>query len=368
MFFSTFWNIVFWWFLAFWHKAFFRVWFTTNILNVVLGHLTSMPLSFVPNERIVNLLCDIKVGDENDEIDQLSSTEDGNETSSVCAHKKQENLGKVFMFRFGKQFANKGILDPWIKEHCTRATFQAERGDKEGYLHWQMTVELKTRKRWTWFKHHFLNGVYAERVRNEEASFDYANKFETRIEGPYQYPAPIEMPTDYFREEHCIPFEWQVDLEHKLRGPADGRTVFWFWSDEGLSGKTIFARHLLLSVPGMQYCKGFKRDVFMTLNTSTRGVIINFARGDYFNEHTMTMLEDLKDGLIFSSKYESRAMIVDRLHIVVFANEPPNTLCRNALSGDRLIIEETGATARHRRVQEIQWEIEAGMYGDDYTG
>jgi len=288
------------------------------------------------------LKVDVEKVDKIDQIDQDRSPEDGNETSSGGVNKKQENLGKVFMFRFSYHLANKVILDPWIKEHCTRATFQGERGEEDGYLHWQMTVELKKRKRWTWFKHHFLNGVYASRIRNEDASFDYTNKLETRIEGPYQYPEPVLMPRNFFLEDHCVRFNWQAELEDILRSPVDRRVIHWYWSKQGQTGKTIFARHLLLTIPNIQYVKGFRRDVFMTLTNSTQGVIINLARGDHISANLMSMLEDLKDGLLFSSKYESKALILDPLHVIIFANEEPSDECRIVMSEDRLHVVNVG--------------------------
>lgn len=264
----------------------------------------------------------------------MDHAEDGNESSSAQPTKKRDALKRIYMFRFSYHKANKAVLDPWIQQHCKRATFQGECGET-GYYHWQMTVELKERKRFTFFKHHFLPGVYVEIVRNEDASFDYTNKEESRIEGPYQYPEPVKMPTNFFYQMHCIRKKWQAEIETRLWGDLDMRGINWYWSEAGEVGKTLFARHCLLTIPGLQYIKGAKKDCFHTLSSGTRGVIINLARGEKITKNMCQMLEDLKDGIIFSTKYESKQLIIDPLHVVVFANSFPDEDMQKELSADR---------------------------------
>jgi len=46
-------------------------------------------------------------------------------------------------------------------------------------------------------------------------------------------------------------------------------------------------------------------------------------------------MEELKDGVLFSGKYESKTKIYDIPHVIVFANFLPK---ENALSKDRLKI------------------------------
>jgi len=217
------------------------------------------------------------------------------------------------------------LLESTLMPISVRYRFQAEVG-KEGTPHLQGSIELKKKMRWTEFK--LPKGIHWERTRNIEAAMDYCMKSETAIGERYIYPRPIDT--------HVLWCSWQVWLYDFMKSKPDNRSIYWLWSPQGKLGKTQFVR----------YCVGQQQALFCT--GGARRDIENLAYHSDFDMYTTmffsiprngvkavsyTAFETLKDGMVCNMKSHTNApRIFNPPHVIVFANEPPDTA---ALSSDR---------------------------------
>lgn len=259
---------------------------------------------------------------------------DGNTKSPNSAKKKPREAGKIHWFLtliwpHGSNLSYVRELERWLKLHVTRYTMQLERGEETGYEHMHMQITTKTKKRFEWFKTHLSRVVNCEVTRNIEAAFGYCMKEETRIAGPWVYPEPplpgVRDPLAYIPLKH-----WQAEIKQIIDGDVCPRTIYWYYDPIGGTGKTHFGRHLMIHYDIAFFQGGKKAD----MAHSWRGekiCLFNFSR-ETEGHVSYDTLESLKDGLIFSGKYESGVKFYEQPHVIVFANWPPNL---DALSHDR---------------------------------
>lgn len=132
--------------------------------------------------------------------------------------------------------------------------------------------------------------------------------------------------------EYHVLNDWQQDLNQILNRVPDRRTVYFVVDYEGGKGKTWFAQY---------YCElhdnaiilepGKKADMAYALPDICRTLFINCTREqvEFLN---YSFLESCKDGMVFSTKYESRVKRYNAMHVVVMMNQDPDM---NKLSADR---------------------------------
>lgn len=120
---------------------------------------------------------------------------------------------------------------------------------------------------------------------------------------------------------------WQQDVLDFVAAPPDSRTIRWIYETTGNVGKSFLAKYLACR-DGTIISAGKATDVFHQLNTAIESgiqpklVILDVPRvvGDYVSYQA---LEKLKDGCIFSSKYEGGKCIFPNLHVIAFSNQRP---------------------------------------------
>lgn len=230
-----------------------------------------------------------------------------------------------------------GDLIGRLKTMCSEVAGQVEEGTSETkYRHWQLTFRCNKRTRFTTLKMHVFSGdTHIEEVRNPDASFNYTTKSDTRVEGPFIWPEPIKKKIDLLRHEHCVIKKWQHDLLEEINGEPSMRGVIWIWEPDGCMGKSRLTRHISMTGERVFVGKGKKSDIYFALDHNVRTIIIDLPRPDfhkYVNDGLYTMLEEIKDGCVFSGKYESGVKWLDPVHVIVFANQPPDT---SVLSADK---------------------------------
>lgn len=123
---------------------------------------------------------------------------------------------------------------------------------------------------------------------------------------------------------------WQRQLVDELSGQPNDRTIIWYVDEDGGAGKTYLSKYLQQE-HGAHYFRAAKSaDMAHYLNVAP---IYIFDLPRAVEEHPpYPFLEALKDGLVFSSKYQSHMKKVPLAHLVVFANWHPET---RFLSKDR---------------------------------
>lgn len=130
---------------------------------------------------------------------------------------------------------------------------------------------------------------------------------------------------------------WQLALRNELLAPAEDRCIIFYVDEEGGNGKSWFQRVFISMNPDeVQLLSSGKRDdVAFAVDESKSIFLFNIARGqmEFLN---YSVLEMLKDRMVFSTKYKSGMKILHKIpHVVVFCNETPNM---EKMTADRYII------------------------------
>lgn len=269
--------------------------------------------------------------------------EGGNTVIPSSSVKKQGNQCKNWVFTKKIRGGVEGIepealeLKKLLFTFSKNFVFQAERGET-GYLHFQGRMTLNEKLRLTALKKIFDNEAHLEPEKDTLASIDYCTKVDTRIAGPWTEKAILRNTLQY---EQLYP--WQKNVVDFCKNYADDRTVNWFWEENGKVGKSALARYFIDNYNECLYVDGGrKEDIAQYVATSgirnwdNPVMLFNIPRQK--TTISYSAIEALKDGMIFSPKYESGMIRFNSPHIIVFANFAPDEKQMSFMSADRWII------------------------------
>lgn len=169
----------------------------------------------------------------------------------------------------------------------------------------------------------------------------YCTKTATEISGTLPYDSALVLPTIY---------GWQLGALKIATAPPDPRAIHWYWESEGSMGKSTFVRYLcILSktdesirplVVGGKAADMKHGIVSMKERTGLYPTVILLdvprTSMDYLS---YTGIEEVKNGVFFSQKYESAMVVMPYPTIIVFANEEP---CYGKMSQDRWRVNKIG--------------------------
>jgi hypothetical protein len=131
--------------------------------------------------------------------------------------------------------------------------------------------------------------------------------------------------------------DWQIELNNELSDEGTDRPVVFYVDPEGGNGKSYFQRWFLTNYPDrcQLLAPGKRDDLAHAIDVSKSVFLFNVPRGSMeFLQYGV--LEQLKDRVIFSPKYESTTkVILQKTHVVVFCNEEPDL---TKMSADRYVI------------------------------
>lgn len=224
-----------------------------------------------------------------------------------------------------------GLLE-FFNANATKYAFQEEIAPTTGTPHLQGMVMFERERRSTeWDKEG--KGHY-EALNKKDG--EYQLKEKSRKPNGRQwtkgFPKPLKLITpDYWWQEKILKI---IDTE------ADDRTVHWYWSKKGGIGKSQFCKYLIVKKNAIFISKGSNADIMYVLMNSnidtSPAVVINLPKSQG-NNVCYDAIESIKDGIIFSPKYESGYKVFNSPHIFVFANEPPK---QNKMFMERFIVTE----------------------------
>jgi len=162
--------------------------------------------------------------------------------------------------------------------------------------------------------------IHWERARgNENQNIEYCSK-----DGNYITNLDVPEPLDQVE----LSKEWQLELLQKFEKKADYRTINWYWDCCGNTGKSMFVHYCLINHP--EYLcinKGKYNDMInqvynrAIIKKPIRSVIIDIPKN--MTTLSYSALEDIKNGNIINSKYETGSIAINSPHIVVFCNFEP---------------------------------------------
>lgn len=126
---------------------------------------------------------------------------------------------------------------------------------------------------------------------------------------------------------------WQQILYNAVQHHADPRKVLWIWDATGNKGKSYMATYLPVNMNAFVTSNGKSADVKYAYNGEPI-VVFDFSRTQQ-DQINYQVIEEIKNGRYFSSKYVSEMRVFETPHVICFANFEPN---RDALSRDRWLI------------------------------
>ena len=269
------------------------------------------------------------------EVDQVDKVDNGsgntisspNDANDVESDMKKKSQCRKWCFTDNNYEVDKvdKILD-LLRDASEKGIFGEEIG-KNGTRHLQGFLVFKNGRTLGGVKK-LLEKAHWERTKGSDASnFKYCSK-----EGKYKmwgdWPEVVEDVLDGV-ELH----DWQKDIITKCKEKPDRRKIYWYWEPEGNVGKTVLAKHMVLKHDAL-YVSGKSADVkcaIAAMKVKPKIVVFACPRSgqDYMS---YAALEEVKDGLFFSGKYESGMCAFNIPHVFVFANFEPEY---GKLSSDR---------------------------------
>lgn len=121
----------------------------------------------------------------------------------------------------------------------------------------------------------------------------------------------------------------QEEILSYVESPTHDREIYWVYDQKGGVGKTDLANHLISNNGFLVFGNAKTADVALAWNG--QNVIFDYSRSqqDHIN---YGVIEDIKNGRIFSGKYQSCTKLYARPKVLVFANFLPDT---SKMSEDR---------------------------------
>ncbi len=212
----------------------------------------------------------------------------------------------------------------------------------QGYVEFKKQIRFSTLKktlpRFHWIK---SNGTRDDNI-------NYCTK-----EGDYvcTWPIPKTWQEILLEEEYSDVkwHPWQQDIIDIVESKPDRRTIHWYWEGKGNVGKSYIAKYLWLKYDCI-IATGKAGDVFNQVllwmqrvnkskkiskwKQSPKLVIVDIPRSSlgYLNYGA---LEQLKNGMMYSGKYEGGVVALKPPHVICFANDRPEVM---EMSRDRFNI------------------------------
>jgi len=154
-------------------------------------------------------------------------------------------------------------------------------------------------------------------------------------------PKPLYVPTLY---------GWQLDVLELVKDdcPPDCRKIVWCWEDEGGKGKSALARYLCIKKHALitsGRCADMKFSVvnFEKMTGCGPGIVVVDVPRSMENHFSYAGIEEVKNSVFCSSKFESVMYVGNPPHVIVLANFPPRL--GFDLSADRFHIIDIAAWA-----------------------
>lgn len=211
-----------------------------------------------------------------------------------------------------------------IESKCRYGCYGLEKGLK-GTPHVQGYLEFREKRRpLSVFKNKRIHWEVARGSKIE--NIEYCSKENLTYEFPERYKMDLELRP------------WQDKIVKLLKAKPDDRTIIWVWEPEGCKGKTCLQKYIYGHLDGCVILAGKNSDMkngvskyFEATSKLPKIVLINIPRRK-LGGVSYIGIEEVKDMIFYSPKYEGCMICGACPHVVIFANDEPDY---EALSSDR---------------------------------
>lgn len=274
----------------------------------------------------------------------------GGNTIPPLNQKKKDNQLFNWSFTLFNYETNYELFVNFLDTICKTFFFQTEISPTTGKKHLQGYLNLYERVRFSQLKDLLIDfpQIHLEGSKGTmKQNLLYCSKSATR-DADYKFVSKgVEQPKELTYIEYDKFYQWEKDMYKLLLdvSPND-RTIYWICDKDGCNGKSQFVRHMLIkhSHKCCVFTSGKTSDIAQTLKSAEEDGVIDLRDNPIFlfdiarsniNKIRYDALECLKNGFISSPKYESCTLLFNTPHILVMANDYPDT---TQMSQDRWII------------------------------
>lgn len=258
----------------------------------------------------------------------------------------QKEVRSLFFTYNNPTKVEKDELLDWLNNRKNLSyIFQEETGES-GTPHFQGCFKSKSPIKYDTLKKKFPR-IHWEKTKSWNSAVKYCSKEDTRTGKVYKSD-DIKVT---IRERVLDPLQglelyiYQKKILKILKKPVDDRKVYWFWETCGNVGKSALVKHIFMKYKNeVIIANGKGNDVRNQINLHINGdhkrgidgkelkiAILDISRTceEYVSYE---VIEQIKNGLLYSGKYEGGVCCFNSPHLLVFANFEPNY---EALSEDR---------------------------------
>lgn len=230
---------------------------------------------------------------------------------------------------------------------------------ENGTSHLQGYVQFKKKRRITFIKKVFLRAHLEIAKGNAEQNIKYCSKQDKE---PFQYGTPkktaqeskkdnlydkiqlcktwndvlkvdgVSRCLSYAREvwnnkvpdviQTFTPRVWQTKILKLIETPADGHTINYVYDPNGNVGKTYLCKYLVCNYGAFYFSPSKMADVFCAYSNQ-KIILYDIPMSCDTELLNWGIVEKLKDGILFSGKYNSSTKFrQENAHVIVFSNHP----------------------------------------------
>lgn len=223
-----------------------------------------------------------------------------------------------------------------LDQVADKYAIQLEKGEESGLLHWQGNITFKEKCR-PKGKFGFPDTVHWEKTRNVKWAEQYCLKTDTAMGQVFVKGVRKRRELQKVTFKMLRPWQQQVAKRFEEIPDMFDRTIHWFWEPTGNIGKTVLGKYfvdqcdaLVLGGKGAD-CKYGVQQYVHKHEEGPPIIIINVPRS-VMGYVSYQAIEEVKDAMFFSGKYEGGMVRYNTPHVIIFANEEPDV---SKMSADR---------------------------------
>lgn len=169
---------------------------------------------------------------------------------------------------------------------------------------------------------------YNDMDLDEKCAYLMHEKSVTRHKQLTQNYNDLQQRKEFYKDATLRP--WQQELMTYIEGDVDNRKVKWYVDTVGNTGKSWIADYIRTNKNGIKFENGKSADIaYIYRNEPIVMFDLSRSQEQFFN---YSIIENFKNGYLYSPKYESCIKNFTKPHVIVFSNFDPD---RSKLSADR---------------------------------
>lgn len=255
-----------------------------------------------------------------------NGTTAGNTNSAVAT---KERKTRNFLLTINNPTISSEELAQILDSLSCKYVFQLEQG-ASGTKHFQTLICYDNAVSFNSVKKLFPT-AHIEKAKGIKNCVKYCSKRDTRIGETFSKGFHIPSEPKIISELR----PWQNQIKEILLSDKSDRTIHWVYDPDGNIGKTAFCRYFCVQFSAL-YLTGKSADLKYAITECLEHQQIQYCLFDYTRSQEEFIsyqgIEEIKNGIFFNTKYESKMTIFNSPVICCFANFLPDF---DKLSRDR---------------------------------